>query len=112
MRRPRGKRKYSHAAWLMISIGNRYPAYRTRADVIIPPDYSPPCLGASGAGPTKLTAASSARLVSGWCLIGREVRRFGVGIRPSRPDSPDGPFFLAPLRRTKRRCQPLLPAPP
>jgi hypothetical protein len=26
MRRPRGKRKYSHTAWPMISAGNRYPA--------------------------------------------------------------------------------------
>src|SRR5271165_6653087 len=42
MRRPSGKRKYSHTAWLITSAGNRYPVQRARAGVVIPPDYFTP----------------------------------------------------------------------
>src|SRR6516164_3317834 len=38
MRRPSGKRKYSHTACPMISAGNRYPV---RTGVVILPDYPP-----------------------------------------------------------------------
>src|SRR5260370_1290201 len=58
-----------------------------------------------------MPAASSVRLVSGWCLIGREVE-LGLGIRPSRPDYPDGPVFSCAASAHEARCQPLLPARP
>jgi hypothetical protein len=36
MRGPSGKWKYSQTPWPMISAGNRYPAWRVRARVVIP----------------------------------------------------------------------------
>jgi hypothetical protein len=39
----------------MISAGKRYPAYRVRAGVVIPTDYSLQRVGASAVRPAKLT---------------------------------------------------------